>query len=316
MPPLALRSVRRGRLRDVTPFSLALIDVGGQPAVAVSEKRGLRRLDSLPGGELAPPSIRMLLDGWDRWCDVIERALVDADDQGWLVAEQVVFLPPVADPPTLYCCAANYHEHVAEMGHEVGADADPYHFLIPPAALIGHRQPVDYPHGVPDMLDWEVELAVLIGRHTRNATIEDALDAVAGYTVANDISLRDRSLAGHHPVFGHRWIYRKGRETFKPLGPVLTPARFIRDVANLDLNLTVNGEVRQSSNTSRMVFTVQAQIVHISSMITLLPGDLILTGTPEGTAAAHGGRYLAIGDVVAASVAEIGTLENAIAAPF
>ena len=296
-------------------FSLALIEYAGAGAVAVSSERGLCRLDSLLGGEApAQSSIRALLARWDHWCDAIEHALSDPEDRGWMTEDEVHYLPPVPDPPTLYCCAANYHEHVAEMGRDVGADKDPYHFLIPPAALVGHRAPVEYPRDAPDMLDWEVELAVLIGRRTRDATIENALEAVAGYTVANDISLRDRSLAGHHPVFGHRWIYRKGRQTFKPLGPVIMPARFVQDVANLDLSLTVNGELRQSSNTSRMVFTVQDQIAHISSMVTLLPGDLILTGTPEGTAAAHGGRFLAIGDVVAARVSSIGTLENAIVA--
>lgn len=291
-------------------FGLATVLVEDRPAVAIMTATGLVPLAAVVDDRPAPAGVRDLLGDWDGWCDAIADGLAEREPE-LLDESRTRFLPPVPDPPTIYCSGANYHDHVTEMGRDAGDETVPFHFLLPPAALIGHRQAVRAPSDPEAKLDWEVELVAVIGRRVERAAPRDALDAVAGYTVANDVSVRDWGPTGRHPIFGHRWIERKGRATFLPLGPAVVPARFVPDPGALDLGLDVDGEVRQRSNTAQMIFSVADQIVHLSGIVPLLPGDLILTGTPAGTAAAHG-RYLAAGDRMVAWAAGIGALENPI----
>jgi 2-keto-4-pentenoate hydratase/2-oxohepta-3-ene-1,7-dioic acid hydratase in catechol pathway len=177
--------------------------------------------------------------------------------------------------------------------------------------MIGHRRTVRRPSGEGAKLDWEVELVAVLGTRIEAASAAQALDAVAGYTIANDISVRDWGATGRHPVFGHRWLERKGRATLLPVGPMLVPARLIDDPMDLELRLEVNGSVRQRSRTSEMIFGIAEQVAYLSSLTALLPGDLILTGTPAGTASAHG-TYLRDGDLVTATIERLGALENRI----
>ncbi|WP_439031565.1 fumarylacetoacetate hydrolase family protein [Gordonia terrae] len=193
------------------------------------------------------------------------------------------------------------------MGAEASKRA--FHFLSPATTLNAHGCDVVRPHGA-TMLDWEVELAAIIGRRARDISRDDALSTVLGYTVANDFSVRDPEMM-RHPVFGIDWMAAKNGEGLTPLGPGIVPARFIHDHTELGLRLTVNGETRQKSNTSQMIVTLAEQIASLSSMITLEPGDVVLTGTPAGTAAAYG-HYLNDGDVVEATVVGIGTISNTI----
>jgi 2-keto-4-pentenoate hydratase/2-oxohepta-3-ene-1,7-dioic acid hydratase in catechol pathway len=295
----------------MTSFGIATITRGGEPVVAVSTANGVRPLTSLLRrharlGE-PPASARSMLSRWDEWCDAIDEALAADEGTGWIREGDVEFDAPIGDPSAIYCAGANYRDHMLEMGGTV--PTEPFHFLVPPAALTGHRRAVPRPAGC-SQLDWEVELAVIMGSTADHVAEEHALDCVAGYAVANDISARDPELL-LSPAFGVRWLTSKGQTGLQPIGPALVPARFVENPMDLELGLSVNGSVKQQSNTSQMVFSIAEQIAYLSRLMPLRPGDLILTGTPAGTAAAHG-AYLADGDRITATVEAVGTLTNEI----
>jgi 2-keto-4-pentenoate hydratase/2-oxohepta-3-ene-1,7-dioic acid hydratase in catechol pathway len=265
-------------------------------------------------GDTAPASVREALSDWDRWSSVI-RQVTDNGVGGpdWLAETDVAFLPALADPPTVYCAAANYHDHAQEMRAAVGPKAtSPMFFLVPPASLAGHRQTVVRPDGC-ERLDWEVELAVIIGREAYQVSAADAGTVIAGYTVANDLSLRDFARRDDYPFFPD-WLPMKSYTGSMPLGPAIVPAGFVPDPMNLDLALSVNGEQRQASNTKNMIFSVAEQIEYLSRIVALQPGDIILTGTPAGTGRAWN-SYLSPDDVVVAEVQGLGRLETRVAAP-
>ena len=158
-------------------------------------------------------------------------------------------------------------------------------------------------------LDWEVELAAVIGRRAERVAPRAALDAVAGYVVANDISARDLFLRTDEQPFAMDWIQHKSHATFLPLGPCLVPRRFVPNPQDLELSLSVSGELRQDSRTTEMVFTVAEQISALSMVTPLVPGDVILTGTPAGTG--HETRsYLHDGDEMVACIQGLGELRN------
>ena len=226
----------------------------------------------------------------------------------WVPPEDVTFAAPLPDPTNLYLAGANYYDHVKEMGGPTPDKATDYafHFMLPSASLTGTAHDVLRPLQI-EKLDWEVELAVVIGRRADAVPASEALDYVAGYAVANDVSVRDEAM--FHPIFGVRFLFAKGQATLTPMGPVLVPARFVPDPGQLALSLSVNGELRQKSSTAQMIWSVQEQIAFLSSQAPLLPGDVLLTGTPAGTAASHG-AYLTDGDVMTASVEGLGELVN------
>jgi 2-keto-4-pentenoate hydratase/2-oxohepta-3-ene-1,7-dioic acid hydratase in catechol pathway len=280
-------------------FGFAALSAG----LAASTDRGLVPLSRLLG-EPAPADVLALLPAWDDWIDAVAAALSGYDGP-LLTEEEVVFLPSVTHRPTVYCAGANYTDHLAEMGGQAAA-TEPFHFLIPPAALSGHRSVAVRPAQM-ERLDWEVELAAVIGRRADAVTGQEALDYVAGYTVANDLSCRD-ARAMSVPIFGINWLLQKGWRGLKPLGPALVPARFVPSPDALKLRLSVNGETRQDSSTGQMIFSLPQQIAALSAVVPLEPGDLILTGTPAGTAAGHGNRYLVPGDQVVAEIEGVGRL--------
>lgn len=298
----------------MTPFGLATVEGSGDRMLAAVRDGRVHPLESLLAD--APGEMAALFPCWDEWVERIGRALDDRaaaglDDRAAAGLDEgaVRYLAPVPAPPSVFCIGANYRDHSLEMSSVRpydNADA-PYYFLVPSSALTGHRSAVRKPSDV-SMLDWEVELAVVIGREAKDVTPEDALNHVAGYTVANDVSVRDPEIFRDR-MLGLRWFAAKGADTFLPLGPSLVPRRFVPDPMRLDIRMDVNGEPRQRSNTSQMVVDVQAQIAYLSSITTLRPGDLVLTGTPAGTGSAHG-QFLQSGDVMTASIENIGALQN------
>ena len=164
-------------------------------------------------------------------------------------------------------------------------------------------------------MDWEVELAAVIGRPARDVPQSKALTYVAGYTIANDLSARDRGRRPHIPdtsPFKADWVAHKSFDGSCPLGPWIVPASDIRDPQNLGIKLWVNGVLKQDSNTNQMIFNLAEQIAHLSSRLTLHPGDLILTGTPAGVGSARG-EFLKEGDVVKIWIEKIGELTNKMA---
>jgi 2-keto-4-pentenoate hydratase/2-oxohepta-3-ene-1,7-dioic acid hydratase in catechol pathway len=292
-------------------FGLASLGVNGSTSVAVVTRDGVRSLasllpaDGVPG---FPASVRSMLVDWDAWCDAIEAALERVGDAGWTPVEAIQLGPPIPDPPAIYCGAATYSDHANEMGAE--GVLDPYHFLVAPTSLNGHGQVIPRPLGC-EKLDWEVELVAVIGTLADRVDEEQAVRCIAGYTVANDVTVRD---GDRHPTLGVDWLFAKSHTGLVVVGPAIVPARYIVNPLDLRLTLTVNGEMRQDATTSQLAISPGRQISHLSHMAALTPGDLVLTGTPAGTGAAHG-RYLEDGDEMVASIEQLGSLVNRVVGP-
>jgi 2-keto-4-pentenoate hydratase/2-oxohepta-3-ene-1,7-dioic acid hydratase in catechol pathway len=221
-------------------------------------------------------------------------------------------LLPLAYPRKVLCSGPNYTDHLAEMGETgLGDDWTAYFFLKPPTTtLVSDGDPILIDDVKRDRVDWEGELGVVIGRGGRHIASESALDHVAGYLVANDISLR-----GPHrrdtpaKPFQWDWLASKGADTSLPIGPGIVPAWQIPDPQALSIVTRVNGQVRQDGKTSDMVLDIAHLIADASRLVTLEAGDLILTGTPAGVGASSG-AFLADGDEVEVSISGIGTIRN------
>ena len=205
---------------------------------------------------------------------------------------EVRLLAPVL-PSKVVAVGKNYAEHVREMGSEV--PAEPVLFLKPSTSVTGPSDRIAYPVKLTDRVDYEGELAVIIGRLCRDVPKERAYDVVFGYTCANDVTARDLQLKDG------QWTRAKGFDTFCPLGPWMETAT---DPSDLGITTRVNGEVRQHARTRELLWDVPSLIEYISSVMTLLPGDVLLTGTPEGVGP------LTDGDEVSVTVESIGTLTN------
>ncbi|HEU4947552.1 MAG TPA: fumarylacetoacetate hydrolase family protein [Kribbella sp.] len=208
--------------------------------------------------------------------------------------------PPIARPGAVICIGQNYAAHAAESGAE--PPAQPIIFFKHPNTIVGAYDEVLVPRNS-TKTDWEVELAVVLGRTARYLdSDEEALACIAGYAVSNDVSERDFQLAAS----GGQWSKGKSSETFNPLGPVLVPADDVPDPQALDLRSWVNGEPRQHSNTRDMIFSVAALVRDLSQYLTLDPGDVVNTGTPEGVALSGRFPYLSPGDVVECEIQGLG----------
>ncbi|RIY42280.1 fumarylacetoacetate hydrolase family protein [Neopusillimonas maritima] len=238
-----------------------------------------------------------------------------------LVMDDIEFLPPLTRCGVIYAAGANYRDHVEAMGKAMNMKLNldpkadglpPWHFIkAGQAALSGHKEHVAFPaHS--KMLDWEAELAVVIGRKASNVSVESALDYVAGYSCANDMSARDnlkRDQVDVSSPFRFDWIGHKCFKGACPLGPYLTPAEFAGDPENLGIKLWLNDELRQNSSTSNHLYTVADQIAYLSARLDLLPGDILLTGTPAGVGM-ESGVFLKRGDVMRVWIESLGELET------
>ncbi|HDN67905.1 MAG: hypothetical protein B1H40_03155 [Candidatus Latescibacteria bacterium 4484_181] len=230
-------------------------------------------------------------------------------------AREVRFRPPVPRPSKILCLAGNYVEHITESGWKQARKekTSPWVFMKPPTTtLIGHREQISLPRVWRD-IDWEVELAVVIGNSGKYISKEQADRFIAGYTVFNDISARglqlkeDREPREWDCFFD--WFHGKCMDTFAPCGPCIVLKDQVGNVENLPIRLKLNGEVKQDSNTANMLFSISEVIEFISQIMTLEIGDIIATGTPSGIGAARG-EFLKPGDIVEAEIENIGTLVN------
>ena len=240
--------------------------------------------------------------------------LLDSYDGIWPTGvstplENVKLLAPIPRPrKNIFGIGLNYVEHVAESSRTLDTAKElpkqPVIFSKPPTSVIGPGDAIEHNAAITQQLDWEVELAVIIGTRAKRVTEEAALNHVFGYSVMIDMSARDCRRAG-------QWIYSKGQDTFAPFGPMIVTADEIPDPHTLDLHLTVNGVEKQRSNTKHMLFKIPTLISDISAGITLEPGDIIATGTPEGVGAGRSPQeWLWPGDVVYAEVTGIGSLRH------
>ncbi len=226
-------------------------------------------------------------------------------------ADEVTFLAPIPKPrKNIIGIGLNYTEHVAESSRTLDTSNElpqkPVIFSKPPTTVTATNTNILLNAKLTQQLDWEVELAVVIGKKGKYVAKEKALDYVFGYTIINDISARDCRRAG-------QWIVSKGQDTFAPMGPILVTKDDIPNPHNLNLSLTVNGIEKQNANSKFMLFNINELIEDLSIVFTLEPGDIIATGTPSGVGAGRNPQeWLWDGDVVAATVEGIGTLVNTV----
>jgi 2-keto-4-pentenoate hydratase/2-oxohepta-3-ene-1,7-dioic acid hydratase in catechol pathway len=262
------------------------------------------------------PALADLFADWDAQLERLGRDLDSGALADPVAVDAVSFLAPVPAPPNLYMVGGNYADHSREM-QKLGPDVPvppavegPFVFLKPTTALAGHRESIVLAGGF-QRIDWEVELAVVIGRRAHKISAARAQDHVAGYTVANDISVRDNFIRSSDvdPPLSFDWFGQKAWLRSCPIGPWLAPNDGSLDPNDLALRLSVNGEIQQDSRTSLMLHSVDEIIAYIANMIPLLPGDTICTGTPAGVGMGHG-RFLNAGDEVVAEVEHIGALRN------
>ena len=277
-----------------------VVDVAG-----FGEHAGLdlpsRMLDFI---DLGPVAVRQLRE-----------ALAIADGE-WgnalaLPVATVKLLAPIPRPrKNIFGIGLNYLDHITESSKALDTAPDlpkePVVFSKPPTAVVGPGDPVRHDANMTQQLDWEVELAVIIGTTASHIKREDALAHVFGYSVMIDVSARDNRRAG-------QWIFSKGMDSYAPFGPCIVTADDIPDPQTLDLWLTVNGVEKQRSNTAKMLFKVDELIADLSTGITLEPGDIIASGTPEGVGAGRDPQeFMWPGDVMEAHVEGIGTIRHPI----
>ena len=216
-------------------------------------------------------------------------------------------------PGRIFATASNFYDHAAEMGTKLAArsESSPYIFMKADSSVTPTKSAVVMPPNT-ERLDWEVELAVVIGKGGRHIPVERAHEHIAGYTIINDISARDLNRRTDYP-FSHDWFRGKSFDTFAPLGPWFVPRDCIDDPQKLRMRLSVNGELMQDATAEAMIFNIAEQISYLSGILTLRGGDLIATGTPTGVGMGRG-VYLRPGDVMVASIDQIGTIENHVVA--
>lgn len=268
-------------------------------------------------GHELPASMLEFIDLGPLALEVLGAAIAGAsaaDLLGCAVPEgNPILLAPIPRPrKNIFGIGLNYTEHVAESARSLDTSdqlpQQPVIFSKPPTAVVSWNDPIRHNADVTQQLDWETELAVVIGSTARNVAEADALTHVFGYTVINDVSARDCRRAG-------QWIVSKGQDSFAPMGPCIVTRDEIADPHNLNLWTKVNGVEKQNSNTRLMLFNINQLIADISSVMTLEPGDIIATGTPAGVGAGRAPQeFMWPGDVVECHVEGIGTLRNPIVA--
>jgi 2-keto-4-pentenoate hydratase/2-oxohepta-3-ene-1,7-dioic acid hydratase in catechol pathway len=293
------------------------------PAVVVKEQlfdleSTARTVSAAPPAAWLEGGVAAMLADWRRCAEWL-RASAPA------VAEAAVTrrIAPVPDgqarlaapfrPERIFCAASNFIEHANEMGTVLAAKADskPYMFLKLRNTVIGPGEAIQLPPET-SQLDWEIELAAVIGRRCRRISVERALDVVAGYSIVNDVSARDLNVRDDYP-FKFDWFQGKCHDTFAPLGPWIVPAWQVQDPQAVHLNLKVNGETMQEDTTANMIWTVREQISYLSTIVTLEPGDVVATGTPTGVGMGRG-IFLKDGDRIEATIRGIGMLANLVKA--
>ena len=259
-------------------------------------------------------SISNLLDTYGTDLQVIEKARAAGDLTEVGSVNSVLFKPPVYYPRKLLCVAGNYVAHIEEGGGKLQPEHTqaPWLFCVPPTSvMIGHGEKIQLlPQA--QKIDYEGELAVVIGRKAKSVAAKDAADYIVGYTIYNDVSERTPFMIEHVEEKQQlSFWYTKSFDTFGPNGPFITTSDEIADPQDLTIRVNVNGEERQNCSTNQMIFSVYELVEFLTSFLTLEPGDIIATGTPAGVGSATG-FFLKGGDTVQISIDGLGTLENSV----
>lgn len=270
--------------------------------------------DILAGAGLAEPATMLgLLREWDKALPALERAAAKAESgSAGRPLAGLRLEAPIQVPGAYFCAAANYYDHFKEMNPDKEfkkEGKDCYFFLKSGVhATFGPHDPIRLP-SCSKQIDWEIELGVVIGKPTRNATVKTAMESIAGYTICNDLSARDLGRRMDWPQFASDWFGQKEFDLSMGLGPYLLPANQVSDPYKMALKLSVNGELMQNSVAGQMVFNIAEQIEYVSRRLTLQPGDVIATGTPAGVGRPRG-IFLKPGDTVRLEIGGIGVMEN------
>ena len=309
-------------------WALAKADLGnGGPVPALVSRDRVLDVSARPETAGAG-TVTELLEHWEAVLPVL--AAVAADPRAaWRPLADASLYSPV-EPRQVFQAGANYRTHVIDLAvahhdggdgrgiEQVRADAaaamdarlshPPFVFTGLPSAVCGPYDDVVLPRDG-EQPDWELELAAVIGRPTRRVTPAEALAAVAGWVIVNDLTLRDKVFRPDAGPLGADWLAAKNPPTFLPAGPVLVPRSAVPDPGDLRITLRLNGQVMQDESTKDMIFDVSRIIAHCSQVAALLPGDLVLTGSPAGNGLAHG-RLLRPGDLMESAIAGLGTQVN------
>ena len=269
-----------------------------------------------PGGAALPDSLLDLLGQGDRGVDRARAVLAWADTSGaeGVPLSGVRLAPPLPRPGKLIAVANNYFEHIVEGGAETfeRTEQTPWLFNKPGTAIIGDGDPILLP-ALSDRIDWEIELAIVIGRRGRYIKEAAVYEHIVGYTIVNDVSARrinvgfERRARADDPFYD--WLHGKWFDSFAPMGPCIVTRDEIADPHNLNFSLKVDGQTRQADSTAKMIFRVPDIVVFASKIMTLEPGDVIATGTARGTGSATG-TFLQHGQMVEATIDGVGVLHN------
>jgi 2-keto-4-pentenoate hydratase/2-oxohepta-3-ene-1,7-dioic acid hydratase in catechol pathway len=258
-----------------------------------------------------------LLADWEAALPKLREIAADADAAGRIPLSQVSLMAPILYPSSIFCAASNYAAHHAEMSGANDAMPDtktvpPVFFLKTPSqTVIGTGENIHLPR-TSTAIDWEAELAVVIGKPAYSVSPDEAMDYVAGYTVMNDMSIRGKrgnDLTAAERKFRADRFRRKNFDGSSPMGPWITPKELVPDPYDIPIKLWVNGELMQDGRTGDMHYKIEQQISYLSEHLTLRPGDVISTGTPAGVGAGRN-MYLKAGDAIVTTLGDLGTLET------
>ncbi|MFI6512371.1 fumarylacetoacetate hydrolase family protein [Streptosporangium sp. NPDC050855] len=314
------------------PFALGTFSTGDGPAfpglVAGDRVLDLRTVPGLHATGRDAPTVRALLERWDAVLPLLHAAAASSRDEWSPLAGLRVHAP--VEPRQILQSGANYRTHVIDLAvaHEPAGGRPAEQVSAETAAMMDRRAAEDEPYvfvGLPSSVtgpyddvvipawcakpDWELELAAVIGRPAFRVPVERAAEHVAGYTVANDLTARELVFRRDMPEIGTDWLRAKNAPTFTPLGPYLVPSAFVADPGDLRITLRLNGEVMQDESTKDMIFGVARLVSYVSRTVKLLPGDLVLTGSPAGNGM-HRGRLLRPGDVMEGTITGLGVQRN------
>jgi ureidoglycolate lyase len=277
-------------------MKLATFDAGQGPRAGIVAGERVHDVSGLAPG--APASVKALIAAWDAWKGPLTAALPGS---AGVALSSVKLMAPVPDPQKVLAIGLNYADHIAESGAKTPEKQ--IWFPKMPTSVAGPHDPIPLPR-VSEGVDYEAELVAVIGKRAKHVSREEAPSVVFGFTCGNDVTARDWQFRTP------QWMLGKSFDGHAPIGPWIVTADEIGDPHALAISCAVNGETRQNSNTSNLVFDVWAQIAEVSQVMTLMPGDLIFTGTPGGVGVAmKPPLFLKAGDRVRVEIEKIGALD-------
>jgi 2-keto-4-pentenoate hydratase/2-oxohepta-3-ene-1,7-dioic acid hydratase in catechol pathway len=251
-------------------------------------------------GIAAPKTVLDVIEGGNEALQALTKIIASSEEK--LNEENIQYAPAIPNAGKVLCVGANYRKHAIESS--LAIPEEPIYFAKYANSLSGHREEISIPI-LAEQVDYEVELVVVIGKPAKNVSVESALDYVFGYAVGNDLSVRELQFRSH------QWLYGKAIDGFAPLGPYIVTADEVPNPQNLNLKCWVNGELRQNSNTEDMIFSTAKLISDLSQIMTLQPGDVIYTGTPEGVIMGMEKKnWLKPGDEIICEIDSLGSLFN------